>query len=516
MYWSESSNSFVLAYTANSGQEGNQYGNISVSSYANLMLNSLTSTNVTAANVIISNGLFWSNGSAVTMGSGGGGGSSSITVSQITNGTLSNTVTGVSQINFDTTTGFFVENMGAGEVMVYMGSGYKYIQVAGQSNIVAVGEDTLTFVAGNNISLTTNSTSKALTINSTGGGGVTYNTGSTPPSSGNVAGAQWFDTVSGALFEYQYDGTNYQWVDVSTPITMVPSGSVVTASNVNASNVTVTTGIFWANGAPWYSSLYSNANVAAYLVNGADPTISGINSNITAANNVIATHSTWLANLQANSSLYSNSNVASYLSIANNLTNLTVTGYVSTGTVYGATIGNSGATLTGTLSTASQPNVTTLAGLTSLGATGVTATAQGNLTIAGNLNVTGNINGNITGGVVATPSATTTTNSAGYLGMPINTQSTNYTTTYSDQGGAIYTTSAITVTIAANSSVAYPIGTTLTFIAGASTSIAINSDTMYLVGSSGTTGSRTLAAYGLASAIKVANTTWFISGAGLS
>ena len=79
-------------------------------------------------------------------------------------------------------------------------------------------------------------------------------------------------------------------------------------------------------------------------------------------------------------------------------------------------------------------------------------------------------------------------------------------------------TTARTWTIPANSSVPYPIGTTLTFINenGAGTlTIAITSDTMRLAGA-GTTGSRTLAANGQATAIKVASTTWQINGAGLT
>lgn len=75
-----------------------------------------------------------------------------------------------------------------------------------------------------------------------------------------------------------------------------------------------------------------------------------------------------------------------------------------------------------------------------------------------------------------------------------------------------------TVTIPANASVPYPIGTAITFIvqngSGAFT-IAINSDTMRLAGF-GTTGSRTLVANGVATAIKVASTEWIISGTGLS
>ena len=54
-------------------------------------------------------------------------------------------------------------------------------------------------------------------------------------------------------------------------------------------------------------------------------------------------------------------------------------------TVQAGTIGNSGAVLYGTLnsSSASQPNVTTLTGLTGFGTSGVNTTASGNLTVSG-------------------------------------------------------------------------------------------------------------------------------------
>lgn len=79
-------------------------------------------------------------------------------------------------------------------------------------------------------------------------------------------------------------------------------------------------------------------------------------------------------------------------------------------------------------------------------------------------------------------------------------------------------TTARTFTIPANGSVAFGIGTMLTIInqngAGVIT-IAINSDTMRLA-ITGATGSRTLAANGMATAIKLSSTEWIISGAGLS
>lgn len=109
----------------------------------------------------------------------------------------------------------------------------------------------------------------------------------------------------------------------------------------------------------------------------------------------------------------------------------------------------------------------------------------------------------------------------GYRNIPQNSQSADYTLTLADAGDHIFhpvgDNNARTFTIPANSSVAYPIGTAITFInmAAANVTIAITSDTMYL-SSAGTTGSRTLAQYGSATAIKITSTNWLISGSGLT
>jgi hypothetical protein len=113
------------------------------------------------------------------------------------------------------------------------------------------------------------------------------------------------------------------------------------------------------------------------------------------------------------------------------------------------------------------------------------------------------------------------TNPVGFLNIPFNSQSAAYTAVLADSGKVIFHPStdanARTFTIPANSSVAYPIGTALTFInmTSQAVTIAITTDTMYL-SSAGTTGSRTLAQYGSATAIKMTSTTWLISGSGLT
>lgn len=105
--------------------------------------------------------------------------------------------------------------------------------------------------------------------------------------------------------------------------------------------------------------------------------------------------------------------------------------------------------------------------------------------------------------------------------IPQNSQSAAYTLVAADAGKHIYHPStdanARTFTIPANASVAYPLGTALTFINETSqvVTIAITSDTLVLAGT-GTTGSRSLAQYGVATAIKVTSTRWIISGPGLT
>jgi len=114
------------------------------------------------------------------------------------------------------------------------------------------------------------------------------------------------------------------------------------------------------------------------------------------------------------------------------------------------------------------------------------------------------------------------TNSVGFLNIPQQIKGSAYTLVLGDAGKHIYRptsdTTARTWTIPANSSVAYPVGTAITFVNdGGSADVAISITTDTLVYSpSGSTGSRTLARYGVATAIKVTSTRWVISGSGLS
>jgi len=141
---------------------------------------------------------------------------------------------------------------------------------------------------------------------------------------------------------------------------------------------------------------------------------------------------------------------------------------------------------------------------------------NGQVTIGGDLiiNGVGVTAASFTGAAAAATTASTAA-SVGYMGIPQSATTT--TLVIGDAGKHIYVTATSTVTIPANGTVAFPIGTAISIIAatGATVTIAITTDTMYLAGT-GTTGSRTLAAFGMATAIKVAATTWYINGTGLT
>jgi hypothetical protein len=221
-----------------------------------------------------------------------------------------------------------------------------------------------------------------------------------------------------------------------------------------------------------------------------------------------------------------------------------------TGTATPALVQGTGVTISG-----SWPNQTiaatgtgTVTAVSVVSANGLAGTSSGGATPALTLStsITGVLKGNGTaisaataGTDYVTPTGTETltnktisgadntltvdgTVPVGFRTVPQNSQSGAYTLVLADSGKHIFhpsaDTTARTFTIPANSSVAYPIGTALTFInqngAGVVT-IAITTDTMRL-SPAGTTGSRTLAANGSATCIKVTATEWLISGSGLT
>jgi len=73
-------------------------------------------------------------------------------------GNISNTTANVSGLLFDKDSGFSVSNVGSGNVLISLGSTFKTWVVTGQPNLVAQAEDTVQFIAGNNLVITTSNT----------------------------------------------------------------------------------------------------------------------------------------------------------------------------------------------------------------------------------------------------------------------------------------------------------------------------------------------------------------------
>ena len=152
------------------------------------------------------------------------------------------------------------------------------------------------------------------------------------------------------------------------------------------------------------------------------------------------------------------------------------------------------ATTAGTVTTAAQPNITSLGTLVDLTVTG---------NIAG-----GNINANTNGFAI------------GYKEIPPVVLSGNDTIALEDSGKHFRstTTGNITLSIPTNATVAFPTGTAISIVEQAAGNILVNAIsgvTLYQAGNS-TAGNRVLSTYGVATLMKVDTDTWFISGTGVS
>ena len=142
------------------------FGNLTVTN--NLKISTITdSLNSIGSNYQV----LTSTGSGLRWRTQSGGGGAGLTVRNTlgANGTVSTEVTDVTGINFDFNTGMKIDDQGDGNVFVSLGSSFKTIKVAGQSDVIALGEDTLELIAGSGIALSTHPTAtKSITISTTG------------------------------------------------------------------------------------------------------------------------------------------------------------------------------------------------------------------------------------------------------------------------------------------------------------------------------------------------------------
>ena len=225
-----------------------------------------------------------------------------------------------------------------------------------------------------------------------------------------------------------------------------------------------------------------------------------------------------------------------------------VTGLISaSGNVTGGNILTAGLiSATGAITSAS--NISLTGNIVDIGELWINTSANGNINInvngtgqtnipTGILSVTGNIQGgnlrtaglmsatgNIFGGnlVIAGNTATITTAnySIGYLNVPQVSLASNITTALVDSGKHYYSTNSSnsTLTVADNSAVSWPVGTSFIVVnrgTGNVTVAAAAGVSLYLAGNS-TAANRVLTTYGIATCLNLAANVWMISGSGLA
>ena len=240
--------------------------------------------------------------------------------------------------------------------------------------------------------------------------------------------------------------------------------TVTTLNNMTLNNVTITSST--VNGLTLTNATLTNANITSVAV-------------------------TFPNNFLANSSVTLGTTAASLGSTYTTLNGLTLTN---------VTISSVSSTFPNNY----LANSNVIVGNTTL-TLGTTVSSIGNLTIS---------NATVANAVVDS------VNVAGFMGIPQDSQNGSYNIVLGDAGKHIYHPAgqaAATYTIPANSNVGFTTGTAITFVnmSANAVTVAITSDVLYNA-SNGTTGSRTLAQYGVATAIKITSTSWIISGVGLT
>jgi len=380
-------------------------GNITTQNYETITQTEYANS-IVASGSVTANGFNWSNGNAY------GG---YFTVSEINAANAySNVLTNITTLRFDTATGFHVYPWGPNTAKIALGSSFSTWYVDGQGNLKAVGEDTVQFIAGSGISITTNNSSipQSITISSTG----TYSnsnvasylptyTGTLSPSSLTTnSGGQVSGYLTGAIGANSANSGAFTTLTATSTITAqgTVSAPTINASTIGNSGATLTGTLSTASqtnitSVGTLTSLNSTGTIAAPTVIAAtignagavlygtlnsqsasqtNITSVGTLTGLTTSGNITAqTANVYAAYVVANSGLSGTliTNAQTNITSVGTLTSLTSTGTIAANQVQAGVLGNSGALLQGTLITGAQGNITSIGTLTGL-------TSSGNIT----------------------------------------------------------------------------------------------------------------------------------------
>ena len=282
--------------------------------------------NVSADKFYTTNGLFWSsNGLAFSSG---------LEVSEIdTSNALSNISTQVTSIRFDRDTGIYVNELNPGNVRVSLGSTFKTWHVPGQSDLVAVAEDQVTFF-GNGIDITTHATApKAITFianNSV----LEANIGAYQIYSNANVGSIYnnLNTLDANVGSYQiYANANVGSIYNNLNTLDANIGAYQIYSNANVGSIYNSVTTLDANVGSY--QLYANANLATIVTN-IESIVTNANANLAAylttstSGNIAAGNIVVTGNIIAGNIISSDGSNHLYLSNGGNLS-LTTTGNIN-------------------------------------------------------------------------------------------------------------------------------------------------------------------------------------------
>ena len=287
----------------------------------------------------------------------------------------------------------------------HVGPYYGTIQTASQPNITGLGT-----LGGLQVSGAVNASSLVITG---GPSNFTQSTGTAIAVTANITAGGFVGSMWGTLQTAAQPNITSVGTLSSLGVGAVTSSGTIIAASVNA-------GTIGNSGAVLYGTL--NSSSAAQTNITSVGTLSSLS-----VGGAITPNANASINLGGSGAYWNNfySVTAAHNSVTIGAQGLTVTGSstfssatnhtagIIASTVQAGTIGNTGATLTGTLSTVSQPNVTTLAGVTSIGASSST-TVTGTLQTAAQTNITsvGTLSSLSVGGAI-TPNANASINLGG-------------------------------------------------------------------------------------------------------
>ena len=364
---------------------------------------------------------------------------------------------------------------------------------------------------------------------------------------GTVASGTW----QGATVGVAYGGTGVTASSGANSVVLRDADQNAAINRINQSNAVSTSaaGTTTLTAASSFSQTLVGTNVQTYKLPDATTLATGVafefNNNstglLTIQDYALATIATVSAGGSASLVVLTNATVAgtwdTHGYIPENVTwgtNALVLGgtVITGGTWQGGTIASAygGTTLTTFVAANNAIYSTSATALTAgtlpvlAGGTGVTtSTGTGSVVLSTSPTLVTPVLGTPTSGNLSSCTVDGT-DAVGFRNIPQNAQTGSYSLVLADSGKHIYhalAAAAATYTIPAATSVAYPIGTAITFVnmATAAITIDITTDTMYL-SSAGTTGSRTLAQFGTATALKISGLSsagiWIISGSGLT